>query len=89
MINPQYISLADLPVGSQARIIGYVNQNRLCRSKLLAFGLTKGTVVKCTGCAPMGNPIQIQVRGSNIVLRKKEASIVMIEDIAVFKAKGV
>jgi ferrous iron transport protein A len=84
MTTTRHISLADIPVGSQARIIGYLNQNRLCRSKLLALGLTKGTVVKCMGCAPMGNPIQIQVRGSNIALRKKEASIVMIDEIEVF-----
>ncbi len=49
------------------------------RQRLLEMGLTKGTAVSVIRVAPMGDPIEIQLRGYRLSLRRSEAESVMIE----------
>lgn len=55
--------------------------NRPYRQKLLAMGLTPGTEFTITRLAPMGDPIEIRVRGFALSLRKAEAAALMTETI--------
>ena len=69
-----------LAVGQVAKIKGYAKQaNLYYRTKLLAMGLTPGTLFKVTRVAPLGDPIQIHVRGYDLSLRRKECSTLLIE----------
>lgn len=74
--------ISNLKRGDQARITGF-NQtgDTVYRSKLLAMGLTPGTVFTISRIAPLGDPIEIVVRGYALSLRKVEASILNIESI--------
>lgn len=78
------ISLADLKVGQHARVIGYSKEasNKAYRQKLLAMGLTKGTEFSIVRVAPMGDPIEIRVRGFALSLRKEEANALQAELIS-------
>jgi ferrous iron transport protein A len=49
------------------------------REKLLAMGLIRGTEFVVERVAPLGDPIEITVRGFALSLRKDEASAIMIE----------
>ncbi len=49
------------------------------RQRLLEMGLTKGIAVSVIRVAPMGDPIEIELRGYRLSLRRKEAQAVMIE----------
>lgn len=49
------------------------------RQRLLEMGLTKGISVLVIRVAPMGDPIEIELRGYRLSLRRKEAEAVMIE----------
>jgi ferrous iron transport protein A len=75
------LSLKNLTVGDQGRIIGFDKSAKAYRKRLLAMGLTPGTQFSVTRFAPMGDPVEIKLRGFSLSLRKDEASILLIEKI--------
>lgn len=76
--NQTNIKLSDFNVGQWGRVIGYVPALQPYRQKLLAMGLTPGVLLKVTRFAPLGDPIQIEVRGYALSLRKKEAETLIL-----------
>ncbi len=74
-------SLKNLSVGDSGRIIGFDQSGGVYRKKLLAMGLTPGTPFTVTRFAPMGDPVEIKIRGFALSLRKAEASVLLIEKI--------
>jgi Fe2+ transport system protein FeoA len=49
------------------------------RSRLLELGLVPGTVVELVRFAPLGDPVEIKVRGYHLTLRRHEAEQVRVE----------
>ena len=49
------------------------------RNRLLEMGLTHGTMVRFVRVAPLGDPVELEVRGYRLSVRKAEASAVTIE----------
>lgn len=76
--NNPMISIRDLKVGEKAQIQGYDSGDKRYRHKLLSMGLTPGAVVELLRIAPLGDPIQINVRGFVLSLRKSEASVLRL-----------
>lgn len=74
-------SLKTLTTGESGRIVGFDKTGSAYRKKLLAMGLTPGTEFTVTRFAPMGDPVEIKLRGFSLSLRKNEASILLIEKI--------
>jgi ferrous iron transport protein A len=72
-------TLKDLGVGESACVIGYGEGGRAYRAKLLAFGLTPGAELRVQRVAPLGDPLEIRVRGSSVSLRKVEAETLWVE----------
>lgn len=72
-------SLKCLSVGDSGRIIGFDQTGGVYRKKLLAMGLTPGTPFTITRFAPLGDPVEIKIRGFSLSLRKDEASVLLIE----------
>jgi ferrous iron transport protein A len=75
------ISLKNLAVGDLGRIIGFDPSGKAYRKRLLAMGLTPGTEFSITRFAPMGDPVEIKLRGFALTLRKSEADILQIEKL--------
>lgn len=75
------ITLAQLKPGDRAKITGYQGGNPIYRRRLLAMGLTPGAVVTVVRRAPLGDPIQIELRNYCLSLRKVEASLLQLEII--------
>lgn len=73
--------LGDLAVGAIARVIGYEKTARGYKNKLLAMGLTPGTEFTVTRHAPLGDPVEILVRGFKLSLRKDEAKTLFVEEV--------
>ena len=73
--------LKDLSPGERAEITGYERSGKVYREKLLAMGLTKGTVLTLKKIAPLGDPVEISVRDFDLSLRKAEADILMIRRV--------
>ena len=63
------------------RIIGFDNAGRAYRKRLLAMGLTPGTEFIVSRFAPMGDPVQIKLRGFSLSLRKDEARVLLLESV--------
>lgn len=75
------MKLEALCKGDKVKIVGYTKGSSAYRKKLLAMGMTPGTIFTVTRIAPLGDPIEILVRNSSLVLRKKEANILLVEKI--------
>ncbi|MDW8319584.1 MAG: FeoA family protein, partial [Anaerolineae bacterium] len=56
-------TLKDLQVGERARVVGFREAGGVYRRRLLAMGLTPGAELVVTRLAPMGDPVEIRVRG--------------------------
>ncbi len=75
------ILLGNLTIGDQVKLLGFRESNREYRMKLLALGLTPDITMTLTKMAPLGDPVEILVRGSAILLRKSEANILILEKL--------
>lgn len=75
------IGLSELTAGERGRVIGYQRGNRSYREKLLAMGLTPGTEFSVVRLAPLGDPVEINVRGYAVSLRKGEAKLLRVEKL--------
>lgn len=70
--------LSQLKVGEKG-IIAAVNGEGAIRRRLFDMGITPGAEVYLRKKAPLGDPIEIALRGYELTLRKSEASQVEIE----------
>lgn len=75
------IVLADLQPGDRGRVLGFHAGDRAYRQKLLAMGLTPNAEFVVVRYAPMGDPIQLRVRQTDLCLRKEEAAMLKIEQL--------
>lgn len=71
-------SLADLIPGQRARVAA-VSGPAASRNRLLEMGLTRGTVIELIRVAPLGDPIELELRGYRLSVRRAEAANVSIE----------
>lgn len=74
----QYHSLEQLAVGQQATV-RRVGGEKATRRRLLDMGLVTGETVSIRRIAPMGDPIEILIKGYHLSLRKHEASQIQVE----------
>ncbi len=75
------ICLGDLTQGAKGRVLGYQQVTRGYKGKLLAMGLTPGTEFAITRYAPLGDPVEIRVRGFSLSLRQSEATALLVEEV--------
>lgn len=73
------MTLAQLPVGKEG-VIETVGGEGNLRSRFLDMGLIPGTKVKVLKMAPMGNPIQIHLRGYDITIRKEDGEKIVLKE---------
>jgi len=78
MIAEIPLSLSDLRVAETARVRGLTGPVGL-RQRLGEMGLTAGSPVRLVRAAPLGDPIEIQVRDYHLCLRRCEGRCVLIE----------
>jgi ferrous iron transport protein A len=75
-------SLKNLSVGNIGKVIGFDQSGKAYRKRLLAMGLTPGIEFSITRFAPMGDPVEIKLRGFSLTLRKDEAAVVLVEKLS-------
>jgi len=71
-------TLAQLAVGSRAKVASIDGADELsCR--LMEMGLTPGVELRVVGVAPLGDPLELEVRGYRLSVRKSEAARVRLQ----------
>lgn len=74
--------LREMTVGEAGRVLGFGEGSAAYRRKLLAMGLTRGATFKISRIAPLGDPVEIVLRGFSLSLRRAEADVVLVERAA-------
>ena len=71
-------SFKDVKVGESTRVVRVNGQGAL-RRRIMDMGVTKGTKIYVRKMAPLGDPIEINVRGYELSLRKEDAASIEVE----------
>ena len=71
-------TLKDLAIGDTAKVVRLHGTGAVKR-RIMDMGLTKGVEVKIRKLAPLGDPIEITVRGYELSIRKADAETIEIE----------
>lgn len=75
------IKLSELAIGANAIIRGFPKTGGAA-VRLREMGLLPGTSITLLRTAPLGDPLEIKVRGYHLTLRKSEAAHVLVEPVA-------
>ena len=73
------MTILDLKPGQVSRVVKWATQNPPAR--LLELGILPGTEIELVRYAPLGDPIDLKVRGYHLSIRKSEAALVRVENI--------
>lgn len=71
-------TLVAVEPGESARVLQIEGDDR-ASSRLMDLGLIRGTTIRVIRVAPLGDPIEVSVRGFMLTLRRTEAERVMVE----------
>lgn len=71
------ISLSDIPVGSEGRVVAVNATNGIAR-RIMEMGVVPGVTVSVIKAAPFGDPIEVRVRGYSLAMRKTEADAIEV-----------
>lgn len=74
-------ALAKVPLRTPAKVVR-VGGARAVRRRLMELGLVPGTSVRVVGVSPLGDPLELEVRGARLSIRKKEALSVDVEVVS-------
>ena len=74
------MTLKDIKVGHRARVVK-VNGEGAIRRRIMDMGITKGVEIYIRKVAPLGDPMELFVRGYELSLRKADAQMIDVEAI--------
>ena len=74
------VGLNEVDVKSKVKVVEIAEGSRI-RRRIMDMGIVKNTELEVIGKAPMGDPIEIFVRGYSLSLRKNEAKDIIVEVI--------
>ena len=70
-------TLKDIPVGATAKVARIHGQGAV-RRRIMDMGITKGVDIHVRKLAPLGDPMELTVRGYELSIRKDDAKIIEI-----------
>ncbi len=71
-------TLREVPIGETAKVVKLHGEGAIKR-RIMDMGITRGTEIYVRKVAPLGDPIEIKVRGYELSLRKADAELVEVE----------
>jgi ferrous iron transport protein A len=69
--------LSEIQTGQIVQVVGIAGQSSF-RRRLMELGLVPGTRVELLRVAPLGDPVELLVRGASLSIRKAEASVIEV-----------
>ncbi|AZV56389.1 ferrous iron transport protein A [Clostridium sp. AWRP] len=70
--------LDEVKIKSRVKVVQILPESKV-RRKIMDMGIVRGTEIFLAGKAPMGDPIELQLRGYSLSLRKNEAKDILVE----------
>lgn len=74
------VPLSSLVAGARA-VVAEIRIAPQHRARLLEMGLIVGTTLELVRYAPLGDPLEVKLRGYNLSLRKHEAELVLVRPV--------
>ena len=71
------MTLSNIEIGQQATVTK-LHDNGAVKRRIMDMGITKGVEVTVTKVAPLGDPIELKVRGYELTLRKADADLIEV-----------
>ncbi len=71
-------TLKDVKIGKTARVVKLHGEGALKR-RIMDMGITKGVEITVRKVAPLGDPMELRVRGYELSLRKSDAEMIEVE----------
>lgn len=72
--------LNELQPGEKGKVVKIGLKGKF-RLKLMDMGMVRGAGVEVLGIAPLGDPMEIKIKGFNLSIRKNEAGLILIETV--------
>lgn len=72
--------LSNIQPGQEVRVIK-IDTTGTLKKKIMDMGITKGTVLRIVKFAPLGDPMEILVRGYSLSIRKEDANGICVERV--------
>lgn len=72
------MTLKDLKPGQEGTVIS-IGEKGPMRRRIMDMGVTPGTVIRVIKVAPLGDPIEVNIRGYELSLRKAESEYIQIQ----------
>ena len=71
-------TLKDIKIGGTGKVVKIHSEGAI-RRRIMDMGITRGVEIKIIKTAPLGDPLEITVRGYELSLRKADAAMIEIE----------
>lgn len=72
------MTLKEVRVGSRCKVIRVHGEGAI-RRRIMDMGITKGVEIRIRKVAPLGDPLELNLRGYELSLRKADAEMVEVE----------
>ena len=71
-------TLKDVKIGNSAKVVKLHGEGAVKR-RIMDMGMTKGVVVTVRKVAPLGDPLEVTLRGYELSIRKEDAQMIEVE----------
>lgn len=71
-------TLKDVPIGGSVKVLK-VHEEGPVRRRIMDMGITKDCKIKLVRTAPLGDPVEVTLRGYMLSLRKEDAGMIEVE----------
>jgi ferrous iron transport protein A len=78
--------LSEIPIGQVVQVARIAGSGSV-RRRLMELGLVPGTRVELLRVAPLGDPLELLVRGASLSIRKLEASAIEVQKLGMAQAR--
>ena len=71
-------TLRDVKIGESAKVVKLYGEGAVKR-RIMDMGITRGVAIRVRKVAPLGDPLEVTVRGYELSLRKADAAMIEVE----------
>ncbi len=73
--------LDEVELNKAFKVVDIQTQNLALRKRILDMGVTPDVEIKVIKTAPLGDPIEVKLRGYSLSFRKQDASSILVEEV--------